>query len=175
MRDFVISFLIPFVLLVVPPAHAGDPGAGAESVDVSTATKMVQSCLEQAAHGEANETSCIGVSVSPCSADALTTVEMLSCLAPEASVWETRMSAALETLGAAYSEQDTFEEPARALAPRLRIYQDQWLIWRDAKCGFEHDKFRGGSLGRIASADCRLETTARRSLELEELAEEAAF
>lgn len=175
MRNFGISFLILLALLLTTKAYADEREVSSENADVSTPAELVQSCLEQAALGDGDRTSCIGISVSPCTANALTTVEMLSCLTPEIAVWESRMNAGLKALDVTYAEQDEFEDPVRALGPRLLVYQEQWLAWRDAKCGFEHDTFRGGSLGRIAGADCRLELTAKRVLELEDLAEEASY
>lgn len=142
---------------------AGDPSPASQ----------VASCLEDAGQG-ARET-CIGTSVATCTAEALTTVDMLGCLAPETEIWEARLAAAFGALRAVYVEQDGYADPARALAPRLDAYQAQWTTWREARCGFEYDKFRGGSMGRIVSADCRLHETARRALELEDLIEEAGL
>jgi len=100
---------------------------------------------------------------------------MLACLAPEIEFWETRLQATLDALRALYVEHDAYDDPVRALAPRLDAYQAQWVTWRDAKCGFEYDKFRGGSMGRITGADCRLYETARRSMELQDLIEEVGL
>lgn len=136
---------------------------------------MVETCLSDAQQSDRTREDCIGVSVAPCATDALTTVEMLSCLMPEIEVWESRLQTTLDALRDLYAEQDADDDPARALAPRLDAYQAQWRTWRDAKCGFEYDKFRGGSLGRITSADCRLDETARRVFELEDLIEDAGF
>jgi uncharacterized protein YecT (DUF1311 family) len=133
---------------------------------------LLETCLNNAANGERPREACIGISLEQCTSDALTTVDMLGCLAPETEVWEARLDIAFAALRAVYVEQDADEDPARALAPRLDVYQSQWSMWRDARCGFEYDKFRGGSLGRITSADCRLVEAARRALELEDLIEE---
>lgn len=136
---------------------------------------MVETCLSDAQQSDRIREACIGVSVAPCATDALTTVEMLSCLMPEIEAWESRLQTALDALRDLYAEQDADDDPARSLAPRLDTYQAQWRTWRDAKCGFDYDKFRGGSLGRITSADCRLDETARRVFELEDLIEEAGL
>lgn len=136
----------------------------------STADETLEQCL---AHDDVE--TCTGAWVAPCSEDALTTVDILACYAPELAFWETRLSAVLVDLEQLYVELDQFEDATRALAPRLEIYQEQWEAWRAAKCGFEYDKFRGGSLGRITHADCQLTETSQRIVELGELLDEAGL
>lgn len=138
----------------------------------ATPEAIVDHCLNQSAPGQAREAACIGVVAGACLVDAITTVEMLGCFAPELEVWESRMTVAYDQLRLLYTEQDADEDPVRALAPRLESVQEQWSVWRDAKCGFEYDQYRGGSLGRIAHADCRLSETALRALDLEALLSE---
>ena len=106
---------------------------------------------------------------------AVTTVDMLECYVSETEYWENRVTVTFAALSEVYRLQDEDDEPVRALLPRLENVQAQWRQWRDAKCGFEYDKFRGGSLGRVVSVDCRLQETAERVLELEDLLEEANF
>lgn len=156
--------LISCLALVVAPAMAQEPLAEPDAPEV-----MIEDCLSQPGPGLEREVACIGVMTGACLVDAITTVEMLGCYAPETDVWETRMMTAYEQLRAAYAEQDADEDPVRALAPRLESVQAQWSAWRDAKCGFQYDQYRGGSLGRIALADCRLSETAQRALDLEAL------
>lgn len=170
-RHLLISLAVWAAPIAVVQAQSIDPLAQAAGDPLPA--RQLASCLEDADQG-ARE-SCIGISVAACTAEALTTVDMLGCLAPETEIWEARLSAAFDALRAVYVEQDGYDDPARALAPRLEAYQAQWTAWREAKCGFEYDKFRGGSMGRIASADCRLEETARRALELEDLIAEAGL
>ncbi|MCH9752090.1 MAG: DUF1311 domain-containing protein [Alphaproteobacteria bacterium] len=136
----------------------------------STAAEALEQCLAQ----DDIET-CTGAWVAPCSEDALTTVDILACYAPELAFWETRLSTALVELEQIYVELDQFDDATRALAPRLEIYQEQWEAWRAAKCGFEYDKFRGGSLGRITHVDCQLTETSTRVAELRALLEEAGL
>lgn len=137
---------------------------------VESPDEVLEHCL---VHSDVE--TCTGAWVAPCSEDALTTVEMLACYAPELAFWETQLSATMAELEQLYVELDQFDDGARALAPRLEIYQEQWEAWRAAKCGFEYDKFRGGSLGRITHADCQLTETSLRIFELRELLEKAGL
>lgn len=170
-----LLFLSALCMNSIGPALAQSDDTADAPITTASPAALVEDCLSEADQGMRARDTCIGVSVIPCSTDALTTVDMLGCLAPEAEVWETRLQTALDALRAVYFEQDAYEDPVRALAPRLDAYQAQWIIWRDAKCEFEYDKFRGGSMGRITRADCRLDETARRTLELEDLIAEAGL
>lgn len=151
--------LVSCIALLVAPA------IGEESAEAPAPEAIIDDCLGQP--GVQREDACIGVVAGACLVDALTTVEMLACFVPELEVWESRMMVAYEQLRVVYAEQDVDEDPVRALAPRLESVQTQWSAWRDAKCGFEYDQYRGGSLGRITHADCRLTETAQRALDLE--------
>lgn len=170
-----LLFLSALCMTSIGAALAQSDDIADAPITTPSPAAQVEVCLSEADQAMRARDTCIGVSVIPCSTDALTTVDMLGCLAPETEVWETRVLTALEALRAVYAEQDAYEDPLRALAPRLDAYQANWIIWRDAKCGFEYDKFRGGSMGRITRVDCRLDETARRALELEGLIEEAGL
>ena len=130
--------------------------------------EVLEQCLANADVG-----SCAGVWVEQCLDDALTTVDVLNCYSTELSFWEARMSDHLAELEGLYAEQDMHEDASRALAPRLVVYQARWREWRAAKCAFEYDKFRGGSIGRITLADCQLGETAQRVEKIQSLREEA--
>lgn len=147
----------------------------AEAPVVLSPEEAVEGCLYQAEIGTGSSASCIGVMVDHCPENLGTTVDMLNCLSLEIDFWEQRLAARYETLMALYGEQDSDYDAIRALAPQLKNLQAAWADWRDAKCGFAYSQYRGGSLGRIVGADCRLEETARRTLELEELIAEAGM
>ena len=141
-----------------------------EAPAIESADEMLERCLSNS-----NVEACSGVWVEHCLKDALTTVDILGCYAPELDFWEAQLSSELGELDQLFTEQDEFEEPIRALAPRLKTYQEQWLAWRATKCGFEYEKFRGGSMGRITHADCQLSETANRVAEIRSLREDAGF
>jgi uncharacterized protein YecT (DUF1311 family) len=137
--------------------------------------EVLEVCLSDVGDTAATDQNCIGVSVYSCLEGAFTTVDMLSCIEPERAYWDDRLNRAYRSLYAVYTQQDTEDgfSPVK-LAPRLRDVQRVWITWRDAKCGLAYDKFRGGSMGRITGADCHLQETAERALELEDLLEEAS-
>ncbi|MEL6861844.1 MAG: lysozyme inhibitor LprI family protein [Pseudomonadota bacterium] len=160
-------------LTAVSANHALAQDAPSRLADIDTPKALVEDCLARAETGEVTQDSCIGTYANICAFTAFSTVDMLGCMSSEADVWEVRLAERYEALLEVYAAQDAFEDPIWALAPRLENAQAQWRDWRDAKCGFEYDKFRGGSMGRITGANCRLDETAKRALELETLLEEA--
>lgn len=141
--------------------------------DVALVLEGIQTCLDEAQSGDGEERACIGASVAACTEDAMTTVDMLGCIEPELIAWEERLNDTYYELLGVYQDQDADDDPARAVAPRLEQVQSTWTEWRNAKCGLEYDKFRGGSMGRLTRANCYLEETALRSLDLQSLLEEA--
>lgn len=133
----------------------------------------LEGCLYQAMLGRGTEEDCIGIMYEYCPENAGTTVEMLGCIEPEIQFWDQKLNSAYGDLINVYEEQDSDFEDVRALAPRLRNVQLQWIDWRDAKCGFAYDQYRGGTIGRLTNANCRLEETAKRALEIQDLLVEA--
>lgn len=144
-----------------------------EAPAVLNPEEVIEGCLYQAEMGTGSPAGCIGVMVDHCPENLGTTVDMLNCLSTEIDFWEQRLVARYKTLKTLYLEQDSDFDEIRALGPQLENVQAAWADWRDAKCGFAYSQYRGGSLGRIVGADCRLEETARRVIELEELIAEA--
>ena len=147
-----------------------------ETPETASHLHILETCLSDAEQGETREESCIGVSVAACLEEAFSTVDMLACIDPELTYWDDRLNDTYRSLYAEYAEQDTADDFSPiVLAPTLREVQRVWITWRDAKCSLEYDKYRGGSMGRITGADCHLQETAERALELEYLLEEARF
>ena len=154
-----------------------DENAGGTASDDPAATanlNVLEDCLSDVNTGPVTADRCIGVSVAACLNDAISTADILGCIEPERAYWDDRLNASYRALYALYTQQDTEDgfSPVK-LAPRLRDVQRVWITWRDAKCGLAYDKYRGGSMGRITGADCLLQETAERALELEDLLEEA--
>ena len=151
------------------------PGTPSSEDDVAAShLDLLETCLADVATSERTEESCIGVSVYACLDGAVSTADMLGCIGPELAYWDERLNQSYRALYSTYTEQDTADGFSPILlAPTLREVQRVWITWRDAKCGLEHDKFRGGTMGRITGADCHLQETAERALELEDLLEEA--
>ena len=171
MRAKLVALAIACLVASSAMGHAAPDHVPAQSASESAS----MACLSQADEGVVGGGSCIGRLVAPCSEAAVTTSAQLACIAPEQDIWDHRLEAAYAKLMRAYESADADYEPIRRLAPLLRNTQQSWRAWRDAKCGFEYSKFRGGSLGRIASAYCHLEETANRSLELQALLSETSL
>lgn len=174
-KPYFLNRVAFIALFAAMPAGTGGAQEAAGAVETSSPEQAMEACLGSAEMELQSSETCIGTLVSACLSSAITTVDMLECYAPETEYWEGRMAVTFAGLSEAYQSQDQEDDPLRALVPRLEAVQAQWEVWRDANCGFEYDKFRGGSLGRVVSADCHLQETAERTLELEDLLEEAAF
>lgn len=171
----IVKIVVSIGLLALTPAGLSRAQDSGDVVEASANEQAMAECLDSALAEIRSSDSCIGTLTSACLSSAITTVDMIDCYGPETEFWETRMMSAYAELSEAYHRQDEEDDPIRALVPRLEHVQTQWAHWRDAKCGFENDKFRGGSLGRVVSTDCRLQETAERALELEELLEETEY
>jgi uncharacterized protein YecT (DUF1311 family) len=52
----------------------------------------------------------------------------------------------------------------------LQQIQRAWIIYRDRKCTYFHLHYAGGSMARWLGAQCMMDTTARRAIELRFLA-----
>lgn len=88
------------------------------------------------------------------------TAEMVSCIGAELKRHDARLNAQYKAALA------SLEENQQAL---LREAQRQWIKYRDANCGL-YAQLTGGTIDRLNSATCVLDTTARRADELEDIA-----
>ncbi|MDG1825056.1 MAG: DUF1311 domain-containing protein [Henriciella sp.] len=156
-------------------------GAHAQDADVTeyaaaqSSERVMTECLSQADLGHGKLLGCVGVIANPCLENAVSTREILDCTAQETEFWDRRLNVAYKELRAVYAEQDVEDDFSIInLAPMLQTTQRKWIEWRDTKCTyFELNRFRGGTLGRVAAADCAMSMTAERVDELEELLDEA--
>ncbi|MCW2307223.1 lysozyme inhibitor LprI family protein [Rhodobium gokarnense] len=126
--------------------------------------QAVQECLEASRGAETLKIAadCIGVVANPCLdvPDNQTTYGMASCLQREERIWDSLLN---DWYGSAR------QYLSAELKRQFRDVQRAWIAWRDAKCGFEHAKYEGGTLGTVTGASCMLETTGARALELRSL------
>jgi uncharacterized protein YecT (DUF1311 family) len=148
----------------------GDTIAGGVS-----ATSDMAGCVYQAEMQGSPPSGCVGLIAEPCLEGAVSTSDMVVCMAKETDFWDERLNLKYNELRDVYAQQDSDEpEGAIQLASVLKSTQVKWIHWRDAKCmGFERNRYRGGSLGRVTGSDCLMEMTAERVFELEELLAEA--
>ncbi len=126
-------------------------------------------CLADADAGKGAREACIGVMAEACPGMAGSTLDMVTCLSEEIEAWDARLNEAYKALIAAYEQQDADFADDYDMVSRLREVQRGWIKWRDLKCSFAYDEFRGGTAGRLTGADCMLDMTARRVFELQDL------
>ncbi|MEO1642464.1 MAG: lysozyme inhibitor LprI family protein [Pseudomonadota bacterium] len=115
---------------------------------------------------------CRGIIYEACPGNAGSTQDMVECSASELKFWDGQLNANYRALMAAYAEEDAFEgdDSPYKLVPLLRDAQRAWIGYRDAKCeGFERNRFRGGTMGRLTAASCLSGMTADRAQELADL------
>lgn len=155
--------LLAFTCLSAGTSVAQDELAGA--ADETTLSE----CLAQADSGDTRREDCIGIAVKACLGIAGWTLEMVTCVTEETEVWDRKLNETYKALMAAYKQQDEDFSDDYAMASRLKAVQRGWIKWRDLKCQFAYDEFRGGTMGRITGADCILTMTAERAIELEDL------
>ncbi len=87
-----------------------------------------------------------------------TTVGMERCYHDEYRAWDVLLNR-------------HFRDRARgAGGDELRQVQRAWITYRDRKCAFFRVHYAGGSMARWLAAQCMMDTTARRAIELRFLA-----
>ncbi|QYJ01749.1 DUF1311 domain-containing protein [Thalassovita mediterranea] len=136
-------------------------------------TTVLEDCLAEAEAGDRDRQSCVGKMYDACPGNAGSTLEMVTCITDETAFWDARLNQVYRELMALYQQQDAEFDDAYNMAARLRETQRGWIEWRDLKCRFAYDEFRGGTLGRITGADCIMNMTAERAFELEDLKDAA--
>lgn len=159
---------------VLSAAAQSEPEPASDPLTLGPESAM-EACMHQASIGTKSEQACIGVMIDHCPENIGTTVDILGCIEPELRYWDARLNAVYDDLIAAYEAQDAFMDDDRPITGLMRTTQLHWISWRDAKCGFEYQKYRGGTMGRISGAYCQMEETARRVFELQDLLAEAAM
>lgn len=147
MRPFV-AVLVAAVLAVVPAsAQDADPSDNAAVAD----------CLEGTPANGTIPSVCVDAVSAPCLADAVTTADMLDCLARGIAVWDGHLNATYRELR---------RQLSRDRADALRGLQRIWIGWRDALCQYEADAYEGGSLAGVAYSTCYERETAMRAIAL---------
>jgi uncharacterized protein YecT (DUF1311 family) len=81
--------------------------------------------------------------------------KMMECSYAEAQIWDRRLNAAYQKTMTKLPQEDQ---------GKLRNVQRLWVQYRDAWCSYVNS---GGLRGRTDQAQCILDTTARRAVELE--------
>ncbi len=123
-----------------------------------TLVERIDACVaELGAYGDHVE-QCLGLHAQPCMEEEenFTTVGMVGCMATEAEAWETIMAREVRRL------LPRLDEEQKAA---LQEAQAAWSAFRDADCAFPQVLVRG-TLAQPWSADCVMQHTARRAMEI---------
>ncbi len=103
------------------------------------------------------------------------TLGMTSCLNAEAKVWDTFLNAEYKATRAFAKAMDAdeaeyFPQFARR-AETLLAAQRAWIAFRDAECDRAYADWGSGSMRNIAWADCQMQMTADRAIDLRAMRE----
>ena len=168
-----ISYTLLLALFLVGASGV----AQATEHEVATFGGFLEQCYEEATGTEA-KSQCIGAMAQVCMDDqdgGHTTLGMSSCLGAEGQVWDRFLNAEYKATMAwsAASDKDEAEYfPAYAKrAEHLRAAQRAWIAFRDAECALEYAQWGSGSMRSIAGADCQMQMTAERTIDLLEMRE----
>ncbi len=82
---------------------------------------------------------------------------MVQCVDAETNVWDGLLNADYQRLLGALGDK---------AGESVRQAERAWIAARDADCKVSYDIYEGGSMARLDSANCALEHTAERVLQL---------
>lgn len=154
-----LAAVIAGLLLGASAANA-DPLLTKAQID--KAADRIEACLtKQAAASQPKPDKCVGMIKGPCD-DAISAggeAAHATCSDNETAAWDVLLNRRWANL-AASMDKDKFDA--------LKSVQKIWLTYRDAKCAFlaTNDE---SMMGYMAAADCRMDETSRRTIELGEL------
>lgn len=103
------------------------------------------------------------------------TLGMSACLNAEAQVWDRYLNDEYRATMASFTAMDEdeatyFPEYAKR-QEHLRSAQRAWIAFRDAECALAYAQWGSGSMRSIAFADCMVDMTATRTLDLRAMRE----
>jgi uncharacterized protein YecT (DUF1311 family) len=136
------------------------PGAGDE-------VGRVRACID----GAARPLDCVGATVEACVArpGGDTTVGIVDCIAAETAAWDSLLNEAYRAAMTASRTADATGDvvaPALTREATLRDAQRAWIAFRDAECRSRYAAWGRGTMRQIAGANCVMEETAERAIEL---------
>ncbi|NNE79363.1 MAG: DUF1311 domain-containing protein [Silicimonas sp.] len=150
--------------------------ASATEHEVGEFGHLLDACYASATDAQARQ-ACIGAMSTVCMDQdgGQTTLGMSSCLNAEAEVWDALLNKEYKgtrawMTAADADEAEYFPDFARR-AETLLAAQRAWIVFRDAQCDLAFALWGSGSMRSIAWADCRMQITADRTLELRSMRE----
>lgn len=151
-------------------AMAGAAGLEAEAVGAVPSGEdeaKLQQCLEAVRKAESDARACIGVVADPCldSSGEASPQGMIACIDREVVLWDRMMSARFGSLMSRIDE---------TVGERVRDVQESWVSYRDKRCALGDVLFAEGALTPVWAADCMLQETGRRAIEIGALLDEVS-
>ncbi|MEM7544202.1 MAG: lysozyme inhibitor LprI family protein [Pseudomonadota bacterium] len=146
----IVCLLLLIPVLLAPPAATAD--------DQTELIAKIDGCIGRISSPADHADLCMGVHVDPCTRaeGGDTTQAMVACINTEITAWETVMERELANLRTRLDDEQTGV---------LHAAQRAWVAFRTADCEFPH-VFVRGTLSQPWAADCIMQHTARRALEL---------
>jgi uncharacterized protein YecT (DUF1311 family) len=155
-----LAALVPAALLV-----AAAPAAADEARDA----RFVAGCLEVNLRNgaAAAEQRCVGLLSRSCmnGPNGAAAAGQAKCLLRETAAWRRVLDGAWEELEPRVAAYDA-EGPAGGAHEALLAAQEAWREFAAAECGYAYALWGDGSFRDVAGADCRLNVTARRAIQI---------
>lgn len=131
------------------------PSAPATAAD----TAAIKACLAAERTAERDGRACIGRTSDPCleTPGNESTMSMVACISAETEAWDEILNADYNGLLGALNEK---------AQESVRKAQRAWIALRDADCAVPYEIFEGGTMALPIGAQCGLERTAARVLQL---------
>ena len=139
-------------------------GASEADNDGEDEAKLRQ-CLEAVRKANSDARACIGVVADPCleQPDRAGTDGMISCIDREITLWDRMLTDRFGNL-IAHLDDEAGEQ--------VRAVHDIWEDYRDKRCALGETLFPEDSLSHVWGADCVLQETGRRAIEISTLLDE---
>lgn len=158
------KFAILLALMPAPLLAKADP----------VMVEAISACIDEA-ENPTRAAACIGILSNICmeQPDGQTIFGMTQCAIAEAQAWDVLLNAEYQ---AARKTTDALDKGETAAFQNFAVRGEQlitaqraWLAFRDANCLAAYGIYGSGSMRQIAGSQCRLNMTARRTLELRNL------
>jgi uncharacterized protein YecT (DUF1311 family) len=154
------SVIVASILLLL--ASHGTAVAEVRETPSRAEIRLADRCLDGAGDKKHAAMACVGKVAQSCMAQpgGGSTFGMRICLNREIKIWDDRLNRSYQTFRASLDGK---------VRNALVEVQKGWIEWRDKKCDFPYTMHEGGTIAGVAAADCVLETTAMRAIELRSL------
>jgi len=153
--------------LVFAAAASADPLL--TKAQIAKAAAKIDACLlKQDGKKHGKSANCVGIIKGPCD-DAISAggeAAHATCSDNETAAWDV-------LLNKFWGDMPAYLSPPRFAA--LKDVQKVWLSYRGGKCAFLNDLETMGPWGLMLAADCRLDETSRRTIELRDILRDPNF